>query len=98
MNANVNIFFIWFICYIFAIQLKKVMAQRPKYKLIKKDISNGSSKKYKTYFYHKDKENVYEVLTDGTRCTPVTKDLLELPMIYKSGSSLPKYINKYLIK
>jgi hypothetical protein len=62
------------------------------------DISEGSLNKYTTYFYHKNCDVVYEVVTNGMKCDLHTRDVIGLDVIYRPSSSLPKYIIKKLAK
>ena len=62
-------------------------------KTVKKiDLTKEGEPRYTTYFYHKDSEFVWEVVTNGKHCPLSIADECGIHKDMKSDSKLPKYI------
>lgn len=64
--------------------------------LTKIDLTKEGNDKYTTYFYHKQSNDVYEVISDGTECaiSLAVKNNISRSMSW--SNKLPKYILKTL--
>ena len=66
-------------------------------KLITIILSEENEPQFTTYFFHKEKDSVFKVVSDGRSCSITLAERIEIGKDYKSGSYLPKYILNKLI-
>lgn len=56
------------------------------------DLTKEGEPKYTTYFYNKNIQEVYQVISNGYSCAISLMDECGLGRAFKFGSCLPKYI------
>ena len=66
--------------------------------LITLDLTKEGEPTYTTFFYHKDYDNVYKVVSNGLSCAIALRDECGLDKALKHGTTLPKYILNKLVK
>lgn len=60
------------------------------------DLTKDGEDKYTTYFYHKNLDTVYKVITNGSSCVAGTRKDLGFDRNINHGSTIPNYIQKKL--
>jgi hypothetical protein len=68
-------------------------------RLIKKDLTKDGEPKYNTFFYHKQVDKVFHIVTNGNKSSISVADDLNIPREMRFSSEIPKYIlNKLIVE